>query len=99
MKQNRTIWKFPMNRLLASARSDEIIDLPIGAKILHVDLQNGIPCFWVEVDPEQPKKEDRHFSLVGTGFPYNPAGVDYIGTFQQPPFVWHVFEHKRRTQP
>lgn len=38
---------------------------------------------------------DRVIEIFGTG---NPMWVDmgvsrkYIGTFQQPPFVWHVFE-------
>lgn len=84
-----TIWKFPLALLNA-----QIIVMPEGAEILTVQRQNEQACLWAIVNPER-NKEDRLFEIHGTGNPMEDEfGVSrkYIGTFQQPPFVWHVFE-------
>jgi hypothetical protein len=67
--------------------------MPIGAKILHVNVQFDIgnPYMWVAVDTTMPE-ELRHFRLVGTadrshrigrhmGVEFDPIGLEYIGTF------------------
>ena len=66
------------------------IDMPLGAKILTVQTQNGHPFIWALVNPEKPDEERRYFRVYGTGRPF--YGGKYIGTFQTPPFVWHLFE-------
>lgn len=79
MKQ---IWKFQVSG---------IIEMPADAKILTVQNQNGDPCIWALVDPNQ-KMDARMFTIVGTGKPFDDTNTVYIGTFQDGPFVWHLFE-------
>lgn len=86
----RSIWKYPL------AIADEIqeIDMPIGAKILTVQIQRGVACMWALVDPEAEKTK-RAFKIIGTGHPIKvDVTLDYIGTVQQlgGTLVWHVFE-------
>jgi len=72
------------------------IQLPIGAEILTVQSQNGIPCIWALIDPVNPYK-DRTFRLAGTGHSIevnNEVKENYIGTFQLENglLVFHLFE-------
>jgi len=85
-----TIWKFPV-------RYNDFADveMPAGAKLLHVDEQYGTPCIWALVDPQQ-EKETRRFRLAGTGHPID-VPVDklhhvgsYLTTWGQ--LVFHLFE-------
>lgn len=94
------IWKHPM----ALGRAQRI-DMPRGARILTVQLQDNTPTLWTLCDPEQPL-ESRVIITFGTGHTINlpPGckevatahlfGLAYIGTFQQGPYVWHVFEER-----
>lgn len=74
------------------------LELPIGARIVHLDLQERAPhapCFWVLLDPEPTRTIVRRtFALVGTGWPLEEGRpLEHVGTFQQQNgFVWHVFE-------
>ena len=73
----KTIWKF------AFEINDEIvIEMPKGAKILTVQVQNGLAFIWALVDPDA-EKEKRYFDLYGTGHPIDMS-IDrwYVGTFQ-----------------
>ena len=79
MKQ---IWKFRVNTT---------IQMPMEAKILTVQLQDGEPMMWLVVDTEN-ELESRKFTIVGTGNSFDDKDAKYIGTFQEPPFVWHLFE-------
>lgn len=82
------VWKFPL------PLDDECpIEMPLGAKVLHVDTQAGAVCLWALVDVSAPK-ETRHFCIRGTGHPIGDEGDNYHGSTQQGPFVWHVFERK-----
>jgi hypothetical protein len=67
--------------------------MPRGARILHLALQNNEPHIWAEVE-STASFERRFFHIVGTGFDIDSFDV-YIGTYQLPPFVWHVYEVKR----
>jgi len=85
----KTIWKFPI-----AAVTSLRVDMPKGAEILTLQRQGDDACLWAIVDPNAEKKA-RYFEIHGTGNPmYSDMGVErkYIGTFQVPPFVWHVFE-------
>lgn len=83
----RTIYKYPFDV------TDVVeLQLPRGAKALHIDTQGGLACLWALVDPEAPP-ERVAFRVVGTGQPL-PDGVraqDYLTTFFHGPFVWHAF--------
>lgn len=85
----KTIWKFSL-----AVMDKQAIQMPIGAEILAVQLQDTQPCLWAIVDTEAAR-EDRVIEIHGTGNRmYQDMGVQhkYIGTVQQPPLVWHVFE-------
>ena len=82
-----TIYKYPF------AVNDEVtILMPDGAKILHVDCQAGLPCVWAMVDPNKPEVP-QHFYIFGTGhlIPELFGHDNHVATFQQGPFVWHMF--------
>lgn len=60
------------------------IDMPSSehTRILHVAVQNGIPCIWALVEPAYGKWP-RSFRLVGTGHPIEGCVGEYVGTFFQ----------------
>lgn len=80
-------------------QDDLTIYLPIGAEILHVDEQHGIPCMWARVDPSA-QMEARRFRLAGTGHDL-PSGLRedgypvlaHVGSFQMASgaLVFHLF--------
>lgn len=82
----RQIWKYaiPVN-------DRQVIDIPEGYRILHVDLQHGVPCIWASVDPTASKVVRTVFT-VGTGHPFDPTGLRYLGSYQLASghFVGHV---------
>lgn len=74
--------------------------VPSGSKILKVDVQDGKPTFWYSFNHRYlygGEKEERMLTIVGTGHVYNSDVVNYLGTIQRPPFVWHIFELKHVT--
>lgn len=71
-----------------------VIHMPTGAQVLTVQVQNDEPFIWALVDLNAPV-EARSFRIIGTGHETKMSAAEtYVGTFQQPPFVWHVFEVK-----
>lgn len=83
---SKVIWKFPIpviNRFK--------LDMPAGAKVLHVATQNDEPCIWALVDPARAV-EARRFRLVGTGHEVTNPG-EYVGTFmmRDGALVFHLF--------
>jgi len=69
------------------------LDLPDDSHILTVQVQDGRPMAWAWVDPNA-KVYPRHFAIIGTGqdIPEDVINASYVGTFQMPPYVWHLFE-------
>lgn len=90
---SKVIWKFD----LKPNEGDEmvaVVNMPVGAQVLTVQMQYGEPRLWALVDPNAPKA-DRRFQVVGTGHKFNPKpSAHYLGTFQMQSgaFVFHVFE-------
>ena len=81
----KQIWKYSL---------ENVIEMPKGAEILTVDIQNGQMFnaqMWVKVDTEN-EMEKRMFEVIGTGQNFDDTNRKYIGTYQDGPFVWHVFE-------
>jgi hypothetical protein len=84
----KTIYKYPIDM------GGTIVSLPEGHQIVKVDVQRESgPCFWAIVDTDKPMKEHA-FIVLGTGHMFLKE-MEYIGTWQEPPFVWHLFEIKR----
>jgi len=70
-----------------------IIDMPVGAKVLSVQVQGEFAELWAMVDPAADT-ERRRFFVAGTGQPLPRDIGDFIATFQIPAFglVFHAFE-------
>lgn len=89
----QTIWKFPFEL------TDKFtIDMPKGAKVLTVQVQNEHPCIWALVNDKAPV-EKRTFSLVGTGTSANhiTAHWRHVGScqLQDGALVIHLFEESK----
>lgn len=89
----RTIWKYSFQ-----VKDNFEIMMPFGARILAVQVQNAVPCLWVQVNSEM-HEETRRFQIIGTGHQFNPAGLAYVGTFQMMggQLVWHLYETGQET--
>jgi hypothetical protein len=87
----RTIWKFELD--YSALDFQQTIDMPSGAEIIHVDIQNGKICIWV-ICSTIVKTETRMFYIIGTGHRIPEYVYKYIGTVQIPGIldVWHIFE-------
>lgn len=83
----RTVYKFQPSSWLPEFD----LSIQVGARLLRVDNQGGLPTLWAEVDPDAPRRP-RHFVQVGTGGQVPEGMHSYIGTYFVPPFVWHVYE-------
>lgn len=85
----QAIWKFQIQ-----IKDTQTVTMPYGAKILCVQLQNGVPCLWALcLVKEQPWA--RTIDIFGTGHLINDMYTrTYIGTVQMEggALVWHVFE-------
>lgn len=76
----------------------QTIDLPHGAQVLSVQVQDGSPYIWACVNPSA-KSEPRQFRLYGTGHPIEgDCLLKFIGTFQLfgGRLVYHLFEEVER---
>lgn len=86
-----TIYKYPLQIV-----DRQIVEMPKYARILSIQVQNGVPCIWAQVKP-QSEKEKRVIYIVGTGQDLENFISDfcvYRGTFQMHSgtLVFHVFE-------
>ena len=87
----KVIYKYPLE-----VTDDQFINIPKDYQILTVQVQNGRPCLWAEVDPKLPM-DCVHIVIVGTGHSiHDDDEMKYIGTFQleSGSFVGHCFISK-----
>lgn len=70
---SKTVWKFTVHPW------DTRVEMPKGARLLHVHEQGGDVCLWAEVDPAAPKV-DRVVLVFGTGHPIRHEQIEYVGT-------------------
>lgn len=86
------VYKYPIE-----VTDYQSVTLPQNAEILTVQVQNGQPCIWALVNPENETVE-RNLRIVGTGHPIDDEArkLIYIGSFQMygGRLVFHVFEIK-----
>jgi hypothetical protein len=82
---SETIWKYNLTN------QHTLIQMPEGAEIICIQVQDSTPCIWAIVDPNKPLMP-RHFERIGTGWDLWKNTHKYIGTYQEPGYVWHVFE-------
>lgn len=91
----RKIYKYPIPD---SGRGNFSINYPFGGKIVHVgiDEKDGNPYIWVEFAEEEEKNHVSHnFCIIGTGRMFEcSTDCIHIGTFQENPFVWHLYQQR-----
>ena len=96
------IFKYPID-----VKGLQEVEFPQGARILAVQVQkstggfmgpleNETVCLWAMSNTEESKTVRRMFRIFGTGKTIDEPldDLDYIGTVQTRPFVWHIFERK-----
>lgn len=82
--QQSTIWKFGLG-----LQNLNVIEMPPGAQLLDVQLQEGMLCLWAKVQPSE-QTVARYIWMAGTGHVAPPG--EYIATVQVGPYVWHFFD-------
>lgn len=85
-----TIYKYPIK-----VTDRQTVSIPGSAKLLTVQVQNGIPCVWAHIRDESDLPRERTLVTYGTGHPAPLTNMDvYLGTYQLEggALVFHVFE-------
>ena len=88
------IWKWQFF-LGPGLGSEHRLEMPLGAKVLTVAVQNGLPTLWARVPDADAPRELRRFVFVGTGNEGElRASDEYLGTVQlaEGRLVLHIFE-------
>lgn len=85
----RVVHKFPLPKELTMGDAVRL-QMPSGAHVVRFALQDDVPTLWAEVDTERSLRP-RRFQIFGTGQPL-ARGAQYVGTWDFPPFVWHIYE-------
>lgn len=82
------IYKQPLEVMPAQA-----VEMPVGAKVLCVQTQNGRPTIWYEFDGHDTAARSRFIYVVPTGADFEIKEPHrYVGTAQTGPLVWHIYE-------
>jgi len=83
----RTIHKFPIQ----ISGGDFIIPLSGECQVLDVQVQQGVPMMWVELDPDAEKMPTT-FAVFPTGGEIDDEWV-HLATFQMHggELVWHLY--------
>jgi len=69
----------------------EKIPIPYKSRILKAGLDiHGKLCIWILVDETSEYNALLTVVVVGTGHPV-PDGYTYVDTYNEGPFVWHIF--------
>lgn len=103
----RTVWKFDLTDAYAKHVAVDgtavlRLAMPEGAVVRAVELQrlsydprgSSTAMLWAEVDTEAPE-EERLFALAGTGHCLPEWAAAWVATWQDRPFVWHLYEADR----
>lgn len=89
MKQ--VIWKYKVED-----RPFTDLQMPGGAEILSVAIQENHAYIWALVNPNQKNLVTRRIHIIGTGHPFTEPLGKYIGTIYMDsfigPLVWHYFD-------
>ena len=82
------IFKYPLK-----IEDEQIIKIPLGYRILTVQVKDNVPCLWALVDDEEKHIISCEIKTVGTGCSLDVNTWWYIGTYQLNQLVFHVFEY------
>ena len=70
------------------------VEITKNSEILCFKIQNEVPCVWILIDLEEPKKWLEWFLVKGTGHEIDESlNLKYIGTdLSEGSYVWHCFQ-------
>lgn len=86
---SRAVWKALLDPM---ERSPQTVEMPFGARPLHVGLDTRDPskiAVWFEVNPET-EQCGIPLWIVGTGHEL-PGTLPHIGSVVMGPFAWHIY--------
>lgn len=85
----KTIYKYPLEAVDAQR-----VTLPANSKLLCIKLQNGTPCLWALVDPNETYSEGIDIRCAGTGHNIEEENLEYIDTvlMYNDRLVFHFFK-------
>ena len=88
----KVIYKYVLHLPNLDENDTLSIDMPRGAKSLHVAEQAGQLCLWALVNPAEKAAVPVRLAVHGTGHLFNHSG-DHLGTalLQGGRLVFHVF--------
>ena len=88
----QTIHKYPLELV-----DEQSVWTPAGAQLLHLAMQNGVPCLWFLVDPELEATLKWQIRMYGTGHavPDSESWLPFLGTIllHDGAPVLHVFRY------
>lgn len=89
----KVIWKY---RVAWEQTSLPVLEIPEGARLLHVGEQAGEVFLWALVDPQMPSERRYLVAAVTGGQPAHNLG-EHLGTvlLHDGAFVLHLFERAR----
>ena len=81
------VWKFPIE-----IKDEQRVQMPDGAEVVYVAVQNGTLCLWAAVDSSAAMMP-RRFFVRETGHDFTGAEGRHLGSFQlaDGAQVFHVF--------
>jgi hypothetical protein len=84
----KAIYKYSL-----SSHTAQDIEMPVGARILTVQVQNDVPVIWAVVDPSTKYIDILTFLTLATGELVDDIDGKYIGTYQlSNGLVFHIFQ-------
>jgi hypothetical protein len=89
----KTIHKYKLTAPKGNSFISET-ELPIGAEILCIGVQNNIPYIWAIIDTDNDV-EIRELIILPNGIEIKEDLGKYISTIQIAVLVFHIFEGKR----
>jgi len=72
----QTIWKFPL-----AIMAEQTVVIPGAARLLSVQMQNGVLCLWAVVNPLS-QRTPYTIRMYGTGHGHEVIKGQYLGTVQ-----------------
>jgi hypothetical protein len=81
------VWKF----VIGVGTGEQRVQMPKGAKLLSIQLQDGVPAIWALCDPSSPSVA-RRIKAYGTGDDVAPS-LPFVATLQIGLAVLHYFDH------
>jgi hypothetical protein len=90
--QNQNTMKMKIYKYELEIKEKQKITINSDYAILDMQIQNGVPVFWLMVDTESDEI-NVDIVMFGTGqyLNDNVPEWNYLGTIQKNGFVWHYF--------